>query len=96
MIFVEGPVDPSTIPPNLMPIYKTFSTLISQCQERALPMQRRVVEDSARRMQALFQQLVDQQLSPSVIQILMNMCARKDLRARFPPSQSPLTNCPAQ
>ena len=68
-------MDPSKIPQNLQPIYRTFTTLISQCQERALPMQRRVVEDSARRMQALFHQLAGQELSASVLQILNDMCA---------------------
>ena len=59
----------------MQPIYRTFSTLIAQCQERALPMQRRVVEDSAKRMQALFHQLVNQELSPPVMQLVGEMCS---------------------
>jgi len=37
-------------------------------------MQRRVVEDSAKRIQALFQQLAAQQLSPPVISTLHQIC----------------------
>lgn len=74
---VVGPVDPEKIPANLQPIFQTFTNLIMQCQERALPMQRRVVEDSARRMQTLFHQLVNQELSSPVLQIVNEMCASK-------------------
>lgn len=45
-------------------------------------MQRRVVEDSAKRMQSLFQQLANQELSSTVIEQLNNMCGlinKKDL-----------------
>lgn len=38
-------------------------------------MQRRVVEDSAKRMQALFHQLVNQELSPPVMQLVGEMCS---------------------
>lgn len=59
----------------MLPIYQAFNTLISQCQERALPMQRRIVEDSARRMQALFAQLVSNELSPTTLQLVSEMAA---------------------
>lgn len=40
-------------------------------------MQRRVVEDSSRRMQALFHQLANQELTAPVLQIVNEMCASK-------------------
>lgn len=40
-------------------------------------MQRRVVEDSARRMQTLFWQLIKQELSAPVIGLLNDMCTRE-------------------
>lgn len=78
VIVLAGPVDPSRIPSNMQPIYQAFNTLISQCQERALPMQRRIVEDSARRMQSLFAQLVSQELSPAALQLVSEMASSTD------------------
>lgn len=47
-------------------------------------MQRRVVEDSAKRMQALFQQLAQKELPLVVLEVLQQMCdaiGRKELDA---------------
>ena len=57
----------------------SFSPLHIQCTNpfNFQPMQRRVVEDSARRMQTLFWQLVKQELSMPVLGLLNDMCSRK-------------------
>lgn len=52
-----GPIDPSTIPVNSEPIYQSFNSLISFCQQRAMPVQRRILDDSVKRLQHLFHQL---------------------------------------
>jgi hypothetical protein len=57
----------------------SFSPLHIQCTNpfNFQTMQRRVVEDSARRMQTLFWQLVKQELSMPVLGLLNDMCSRK-------------------
>ncbi len=67
------PVDPSKIPANSQAIYQAFSTLISFCQQRALPQQRRILEDSIKRLQHLFHQLANQELSPHVHSEMLRM-----------------------
>ena len=81
--FLVGPVDPSKIPANLQPIHKILSTWIMQCQERCLPMQKRLVEDSARRMQHLFHQMTNQQCSSEVVQLLQEICGGRMLACLF-------------
>lgn len=69
-----GPVDPARIPPNSQQIYQTFQSLIQFCQQRALPVQRRVVEDSVKRLQFLFHQLANSDLSGHVHAELLRVC----------------------
>jgi len=68
------PVDPARIPPNSQQIYQTFQSLIQFCQQRALPVQRRVVEDSVKRLQFLFHQLANSELSDHVHAELLRVC----------------------
>jgi protein transport protein SEC31 len=69
-----GPVDPAAIPPGSLPIHQTFSQLIAFCQARAVPVQRRIIEDSVKRLQFLFHQLAAGELSPLVHAELERMC----------------------
>lgn len=77
-----APVDPAAIPNNLQPIYQTLSNLIALCQSRAMPMQKRIVDDSTKRIQHLFHQLARQELSPPVIDQVHSMCNGKSLNSR--------------
>lgn len=66
-------IDPTKIPAHLQPVYQSLNRLIGLCMQRSSPTQRRIVDDSLRRLQTLIGQLVNNQLSQSTQQQLLTL-----------------------
>ena len=64
-----------------MPIYQAFNALIGFCIQRSTPAQKRVVDDSIKRLQSLIAQLCRQELSMPVTTMLLQIAQQLHARS---------------
>ena len=65
--------DRSQIPQEHRPIVDTMTSLLVRCQQQCPPNQKKPLEDSAKKLNLMFDKLADRSLSPHVVGQMLNM-----------------------